>query len=180
MRKLLIILAVALASPLVGQKPAPVRDDLAAIEKSIDDKLKHFDVAQPLDLLGLTRGVYLKGYGAVFTAEMGLLQAPMISPFRPKVSKDEALQIRATKQKRVPEIRKLMREMLLASAASLDSLPPGEQIVLGVSFIYSSWEDVSGLPKSILMQAQRSQLLEITMARQPKSALDTMIQMREE
>jgi hypothetical protein len=180
MRPLLIVLLVALAVPLISQKPAPRREELSAIEKSFDEKFTRFNVSQPIDLLGLTRGVYLKGYGAVFTAEMSLLQAPIISPFRPKISKDEVLQIRTTKQKRVPEIRLLMREMLLASAASLDSVPPGEQIVLGISFIYTNWEDASGLPKSILMQGQRGQLLEVAMNKQPRTALDAMIQTREE
>jgi hypothetical protein len=180
MRSGFLMLAVLLAAPLTGQKAAPRRDELAAIERSFDDKFTRFNVSQPMELLGLTRGVYLPGYGAVFTAELSLLQGPVISPFRPKVTKEEAVQIRAAKLKRLPEVRSLMRELLVASAASLDSVPPEEQIVIGVSFIYANWEDVTGLPKSILMQARRSQLVEVAMNRQPKSALDSLVKMREE
>jgi hypothetical protein len=105
---------------------------------------------------------------------------PVLSPFRPRVTKEEATKIRAEKMKRIPEMKGLMREMLLASAASLDSVPAGENIVFGVSFIYANWEDATGLPRSITMQARRSALLDVAMNRQPKSALDTLVQMREE
>lgn len=178
--RLALLLAAMVAVPVVGQKAAPGRGELSAIEKSFDERFTRFSVSQPMDLLGLTRGVYLPGYGAVFTAELGLIQAPVLSPFRPKITKEEAVQIRAAKIKRVPEIRALMKELLLASASSLDSVPPGEQIVIGISFIHANWEDSSGLPKSILMQAQRSQLLEVALNRQPKAALETMVKMREE
>jgi hypothetical protein len=180
MRPALLLAAIMFAAPLAAQKAAPNRGELAAVEKVFDQKFTRFSVSQPMDLLGLTRGLYLPGFGVVFTAELSLIQAPVISPFRPKITKEEALQIRAAKIKRVPEIRTLMRELLLASASSLDSVPPGEQVVLGISFIYANWEDSSGLPKSILMQAQRSQLLEVAMNRQPKTALESFVKLREE
>lgn len=180
MRFALVLLAAVLAAPLAGQKSLPRRDDLAAIERSLDEKLSRFNVSQPMDLLGLTRGIYLPGYGAVFTAEVGLIQGPVISPFRPRVTKEEVVQIRTAKLKRIPEMKSLMKEMLLASAASLDTLPPGESVVLGVTFINNKWEDTTGLPKSITMQAPRSALLDVAQNRQPKSALDTLVQMREE
>lgn len=180
MIRLWILLAAVTSAPLLAQKAPPRRDELAAIEKSFDEKFTRFNVSQPMELLGLTRGIYLPGYGVVFTAEVSLIQSPIISPFRPRITKEEMLQIRAAKLKRVPEMRNLMKEMLLASAASLDSLPPGETIVLGVTFINSNWEDASGLPKAITMQARRSALLEVAQNRQPKSALETLVQMREE
>jgi len=49
--------------------------------------------------------------------------------------------------------------MLVAGAASLENLPPGEQIVLAVSLFHYSWEDYSGLPSQIVMQAERQKLL---------------------
>jgi hypothetical protein len=44
-------------------------------------------------------------------------------------------------------LKQQMREMLIASAASLENLPPNEQVVLAVSLFHYSWEDYSGLPK---------------------------------
>ena len=37
-----------------------------------------------VDLLGPTRGLYLNDYGAVFTAEVSLIETPN-SPFRPEI-----------------------------------------------------------------------------------------------
>jgi hypothetical protein len=52
-----------------------------------------------------------------------------------------------------------MREMLVASASSLENLPPSEQVVLAVSLFHYSWEDYTGIPNQIVMQAPRQQLL---------------------
>ena len=52
-----------------------------------------------------------------------------------------------------------MREMLIASAVSLENLPPTEQVVLAVTLFHYSWEDSSGLPAQIVMQAERQKLL---------------------
>jgi hypothetical protein len=52
-----------------------------------------------------------------------------------------------------------MRQLLMASAASLENLPPNEQVVLAVSLFHYSWEDYSGLPSQIVMQADRQKLL---------------------
>jgi hypothetical protein len=38
-------------------------------------------------------------------------------------------------------------------------MPPGEQVVLAVSLFHYSWEDYSGLPGQIVMQAERQKLL---------------------
>jgi hypothetical protein len=73
-----------------------------------------------------------------------------------------------------------MRETMLASAGSLDRLPMDERLVLGVSLFYNPWEDASGMPRQIIMLAQRKALLDVAANRQPRSALDHIIQVREE
>ena len=52
-----------------------------------------------------------------------------------------------------------MRELLATSAASLDALPPNEQIVVAVTLFYYSWEQKAGLPSQILMQASKGALV---------------------
>jgi hypothetical protein len=52
-----------------------------------------------------------------------------------------------------------MREMLVDAAGSLDTVPPREQVVLAVSLFSHAWEDTSGLPSQIVMQAERKALL---------------------
>ena len=54
------------------------RTTLAAAEKSLDDRIAGLWGDNPLIVLGPTRGVYLEGYGAVFTAEVNLVAGPQI------------------------------------------------------------------------------------------------------
>ncbi|MBI5280710.1 MAG: hypothetical protein HY858_03430 [Candidatus Solibacter usitatus] len=179
MRTLIVISLLALA-PLPAQRPAPSRAEVAAMEKSFDQRLQSFSIDTPIELLGLTRGLYLQGYGAVFTAEVNLVQTPGVSPFRPTLSKDDIARVRAAKLKRIPELKNLMREMLVASSASMDRLPAEERLVLGVSLYYNAWEDPAGMPRVIMMQAQRRALMEVAANRQPRTALGSIIQVREE
>jgi hypothetical protein len=146
----------------------------------MDARFKRIDLEAPVDLLGLTRGVYLRNFGAVFSAEVNLVMAPGISPFRPNVSREEVARVKSIKSRRLTEFRSLMQQLLLDSAATMDRLPENEQVVLAVTLLYQSWEDRAGLPSTIQMQAQRRALLDIATNRVPRSALATAIQTREE
>ena len=42
---------------------------------------------------------------------------------------------------------------------------PNEQIVFGVTLFYYNWEDTSGLPAQIVMQAERQKLLDAQLGR---------------
>ena len=156
-------LAVLLAFFFAGQETPPAghplvtRTALATLEKGIDSHLAYS--ADNFDLLGSTRGVYLEGYGAVFSIELNLILSPNVSPFHPAFSKMEIARIRDRKIERLPLLRQKMREMLIASAGSLENVPPSEHVVLAVSLFHYSWEDYSGLPSQIVMQAERQKLL---------------------
>jgi len=156
-------LAILLAFFLAGQDAPPAaharvtRAALASMEKAFDGRLGY--TADAFDLLGSTRGVYLDGYGAVFSTELNLIVSPNLSPFHPAFSKIEIAHIHDRKVQRLPLLKAKMREMLVASAASLENLPPSEQVVLAVSLFHYSWEDYSGLPSQIVMQAERQKLL---------------------
>ena len=158
-------LAVFLALFFAGQG-TPVssharvtRAALAGIEKTFDGRFLRANAPDSFDLLGATRGVYLEGYGAVFSAELNLIVTPNLSPFHPAFTAQEKSRIHARKVERLPLLKRNMRDMLLASAASLENLPPNEQIVLAVSLFHYSWEDSSGIPSQIVMQAERQKLL---------------------
>jgi len=71
-----------------------------------------------------------------------------------------------------------MREMLLASAASLDTVPANEQIALGVTLFYYGWEDTTGLPAQIVMQAPRQKLLDAQRGGN-KAELESIVQVQE-
>jgi len=153
---------LALAAP--AERPRLVRESLAALERIFDSRIERQNIEDPFLLLGTTRGVYLEGYGAVLTAELNLVSGPAVTPFRPALTKEEIARLHARKLQRLPLLRRMMREMLVDAASSLEAVPPNEQVVLAVSLFYYSWEDRTGLPGQILMQAQRQQLLAL---RQP-------------
>jgi len=171
---------LVMMTPLAAQRGVPSRGEISAMERSFDQRLQRFSFEAPMELLGMTRGLYLPAYGAVFTAEVNLVQTPGISPFRPAISKEDVARIRAAKVKRLPELKTMMREMLLTSAGSSDRLPLDEHMVLGVSLFYSSWEESAGLPRVITMQAQKRALLDVATNRMARTSLNSIIQTREE
>ena len=72
-----------------------------------------------------------------------------------------------------------MQEALIATAASLDTVPSNEQVAVGVSLFYYKWEDTSGLPGQIVMQAERQKLLDVQVGRTPRAALVSTIRVQE-
>jgi hypothetical protein len=52
--------------------------------------------------------------------------------------------------------------------------------VLGVALFYANWEDNAGMPQMITMQARKAALADVAASRQPRTALDSIIQVREE
>ncbi|MDP2996038.1 MAG: hypothetical protein Q8N47_01035 [Bryobacterales bacterium] len=161
-----------------AERPRVGRAAVAAMEKSIDRRLETV-VEDPFLLLGMTRGVYLESYGAVFTAEVNLASGPSISPFRPKISKDDIVKLRLKKLERLPALKSAMREALVAAAGSLDTVPAEERLVVGVSLFCFSWEDSSGLPSQIVMQAPRRTLLDFQTNRRDRSTLEAAVQVQE-
>jgi hypothetical protein len=141
---------------------------LYLIERNCDDKLTGIGEPRTVDLLGATRGIYLDGYGTVFTTEMNLVTPPAIYPFHPQITKDEMVKQHSKKIERLPLLRKVMTEMMKVAATSLSAMPENQQIVLAVRLDNMKWEDTAGLPSMILMRADR------------KSALAGMIQTEEE
>jgi hypothetical protein len=156
----LVALLLALAAP--GAQPpktAISRAILAPLESGFDGRMSTPGQADPYDLLGNTRGVYLEGYGVVFSTEVNLIVAPAITPFRPTISKEVVEAVHRRKMAKLDVLKKAMREMLTSSAAALDTLPPSSQVVLAVTLFYYSWEQRAGLPSQIVMRAPRSALL---------------------
>jgi hypothetical protein len=54
-----------------------------------------------------------------------------------------------------------------------------ERLVVGVTLFHFSWEDSSGLPAQILMQAPRKTLLEFQTGRRSRATLESAVQVRE-
>ena len=153
---LLALAGLAATQPV---KPRVSRATLAALEGGFDGRLSRPGQQDAFDLLGNTRGVYLEGYGVVFTTELNLIVMPGMSPFRPQVTKEEIDRVHQRKLAKLEVLKKAMREMMATSAAAIDGLPANEQVAVAVTLFYYSWEDRTGLPSQLLMQAPKSALL---------------------
>ena len=175
---LAVLAGTALWGADVGRSRV-TRETLAAMEKSLDARLTDMSLEPPFDPLGTARGVYVQGFGAVFTSELSLILTPALTPFRRSVSKADIARIRQRKLAQLPKLRQVMREFLVASAGSLDTVPATEQIVVAISIFHYRWEDTEGMPEQVVMQAERRILLDLLARRLPESAMETSIRMEE-
>ena len=145
---------------LVGASISPrvSRNNLAGLETMADQKLIALEVNKPGKLLGATRGVYLDGYGAVFTTEVDLIAFAAPNPFRPAYNRAE-----------VAKLKLRSRAVLNFEAANAGiarthgsgsgrSADKNEQIAIAVTIPYWPWEESTGMPRQILMQATKSAL----------------------
>ena len=156
-----LLLALALALSVTGaDKPRVERKTLVAMEKSLNERVARLWDDNPFLLLGPTRGIYLDGYGAVFTAEVNLVASPGITPFHLSFTKPEIDRHRTRKLERIPQLKSALLEALAASAASLDTVPPDEQIVIVAFLTRYPWEDATGMPTQLTVQAPKKKLLD--------------------
>ncbi|HUS05918.1 MAG TPA: hypothetical protein VMZ52_06475, partial [Bryobacteraceae bacterium] len=117
------VLAILLAATAAWGASAPAkvtRVSILAAEKSIDTRIGRINVEEPMYVLGPPRGIYLDGYGAVFTAELNLVASAVVSPFRPAYTKDEVAKLKQKKAQRLVVLKQAMRDMLMATAPLLE------------------------------------------------------------
>jgi hypothetical protein len=158
----LVLLLAAVICP-AADAPRVNRIALGSVEKSLDSRIAGLWPDNALTVIGSTRGVYLDGYGAVFSVEVNTVQAN-VSPMHPTLSKEEVVQMRHRQIDRVPQLTKELKKMLVDSAASLDPLAPTDNVVISAILDHYSWEDKGSLPSQITLQAQKSKLLDVKRA----------------
>lgn len=176
--KTMAIAILMAACALSADGPRVTRPVIVSAESAMDRRLEKLLPDNPYVLLGNTRGVYLDGYGVIFSAEVNLIQAAG-GPFHTKISKEEAAQHRQQKLSRLPALRSTMKQALLGAALSLDTVPPEEQVVLAVSLFRHSWEDMTGVPQQIVVSAQRKTLVQLQSAGAAPTVVEASIQTRE-
>jgi len=176
-------LAVGLLASTVwtatASAPRVSREALAALERKFDQKIRSYSINDPFALLGTTRGVYLRDYGVVFTTELNLVAAAVVTPFRPAFTKAQIKDLHTKKLKRLDELKGMMRAMLVESALALKTVPPEQQVAIGVTLFRFSWEDSRGIPAQILMQARRRNLLDFEAGKLSSAGLDAAIRIEE-
>jgi hypothetical protein len=168
-----VILASAAYAAAAGEAPRVDRAQVERVEKSLDDTLLKFTIDNSHTLIGLTRGAYLDGVGAVFTAELIVVNAN-VNIMKPLPTKEEVVQIRNKKLERIPILKRILKDALVSAAASLGTIPPDEQVVIAVIIPRFKFEDATGLPSQVTVQASKRKLLESKGA-----ALDAAIRITE-
>ncbi len=165
-----VALLVLCALPGVADGPKVNRGMIEAMQQSLDNKLSRLWPQDPVEMIGLSQGTYIQGYGAIFLGEVNLAPAAGISPFHPTVSAEEIRRTHDKKTQRMATLRSAVRAMLVDSARSLDSVPADEQVAVGLSLFYWKWENREGLPAQIVMHAPRKALLQAPNADQASIA----------
>jgi hypothetical protein len=165
------LLLCALPAGSMADKPKVTRTMLDAMEKSVDGKLQSLFTPEPAEIVGVTQGAYINGYGAVFMSEVNLAPAPGISPFHPTLKPEEIKRTYDRKMQRIAALRNAMRQMLVDTAASLDTVPADEQVALSVSLFYWTWENREALPAQIVMHAPKKLLLQAKAGTADKGAI---------
>ncbi len=138
------------------EKPRVPRQTLADVERRLDTKLASLGGANdPMDVLGASRGIYLDGYGAVFTVEASLIITPGLNPFHTMMTEPEKAKVHQRKLDRLPMLKQAMRDAWRDSATALTAIPDNQQVVIAVRLLYLPWEDTRGLPGEIVMKGDR-------------------------
>jgi len=168
---ILCLTLCALPAGTMADKPKVSRAMVKAMEEGMDQRLQALWPDSPVQVLGLTQGVYIAGYGAVFMSEVNLATGTAVSPFHPTLSPEEIKRIHERKVERLPKLKETMQQMLVDSAKSMDPVAADEQIAVGISLFYWNWEIKDGLPAQIVMHAPRKLLLEAKTSTAARSSI---------
>ena len=157
-----LLLGIVVVAGMIAATVSPrvSRSSLVSLEKLTDSKVIQLDASTPAEALGPTRGVYLEGYGAVFTAEVDPNPYAAPNPFsRPRYTDVELDKLRTQKLARIETLKKRMSESLVVMARGLEGVPPNESVALAVTIPYYVWEKSNGMPRQIVAVAPKSALL---------------------
>jgi hypothetical protein len=159
-RLLALLLAAGFVSLASAQQPLVPLASIKTVEKSCYQHLIRLGVDSSIDVLGEPRGIYLPGYGMVFTAEANLISV-IVGPFRPRLTPEEVERLHRRKLVRLAALRQEMRQMMLEAARELAAVPVDDRIVFSVTLFNFWWEKTDGLPSQIFMETTRKQLLQL-------------------
>ncbi len=156
---LLAVPLCAVAISAAATTPRVSGNVLKAVELSLDDRMKSLWPENPFSLIRLTRGLYLDGYGAVFTVDV----SPVLSTtsmMHPTVTKDEVVKAHKVRGERIEQLRTAMRLAVADAASSLEPVPADDQVTLVVYLQHHEWEDISGMPGQLTFRGKKKALVD--------------------
>jgi hypothetical protein len=166
MKKLIAVpfaLVVIAGAAAVADTAHVNRAVIRSVEINLDERLSRIWPDTPMALTSHTRGLYLDGYGAVFTLEMNTA-SDGVGLMTPNLSPQMKVQVKQKKIDRMPQLQRALSQALVDAAASLDPVPLDEQVVIEVDLLRYTWEDGAGYPAEVLVQSTRRKLLDVKRA----------------
>jgi hypothetical protein len=171
----LLLTAAFAASSAEPQHGVPLAK-IVNTQKLISTQLAAMYPEEPWFLIGPARGVYLGGFGVIFSAEINLAMGPSLSPFKQTITKEEIARHRDKEGVRLPILRERMYTIVGTMASYLETMPNNEEFVLAVTLLKYPWEDPAGIPSQIVMRVPRGKLME---AQRQNAKPDTVIKVQE-
>lgn len=152
--------ALTLAAASRADEPMKIdREAFAKVSDGVDNRFRTLWPDYPVELVGVTHTVYIRGYGAVITGELNLAPSSGITPFHQSITKDDVTRAHQKKVQRMPDLRSAIQALLIESAAKLRDVPDNEEVAIAVSLFYWRWEDRSGLPDQVVLHASKKALV---------------------
>lgn len=156
---LFTLLFVAASAISAAQTPRVNRTLLTQIERDLDQRIFRIWNDNPMAVTGLSRGVYLPGFGIVFSVEMNMVTAPGGGLMGMPLTDADKVALQKKKVERLPQLKAAMKEILVAVAEKLDPVPANEQVVIAMILPRYTWEEASGVPIQLTAQGVKSELL---------------------
>ncbi len=166
----------ATTSPSSGASVA----EITAVEKAFDASIRGYSIDAPFDQLLPTHGIPVEGYGLVFVTDVNLVSLPPLFGFGGRIEKSEIARIHESKLKRLPAVRQLMTQMLLAASGMLSHLSPDENILLQFNFYSQQFEDRTGLATSMSIQGKKKDLMDAAAKKLPAESVSGILKVRVE
>jgi hypothetical protein len=171
--------AVTIASAVeVDAAAGKLREQIAAAEQVIDLRFQGVGSETVMTVIGNSRGAYIEGYGVVFNVQVNIAPVGNINPFRRSYSNEEIRQINIRKRQRLETLEQRTRELLVELSDSIAGLPANEKIAIAVSLFHFAWEDLTALPKQMVMAAAESILAEAKSGSLPMADLRSRLNIR--
>ncbi len=143
------------AAPAASEANVPVAV-ITNLETAFEKKIDNLDLNDRFSRQGAVTGIYIPGIGVVFSTSVDLISTPVPTPFQPVIPKATVEQVRKRKAAHLPMLRNAMIEMMKSAGNDFGMLPADQKIVIAIRLHYFDYEDKSGLPKQILMVADRA------------------------
>ena len=159
-----------------AENPKVPRPKMASVELMVNTQLAALVPEEPYFLIGLARGAYLDGIGAVFSAEINLATGPSLSPFKQTISKEEIQKHLEKKNSRMPLLRSRMISIISGMASYLETMPNNEEFIFAVTLLRYPWEVADGIPSQVVLRVRRDQLLN---AQRTNARVDSVIRLQE-